>query len=118
LHKIFAHVFSLPYPNVQVAHAQLPWDAFTSTPNYGAYDRKKRDYPVKCGEMSPKSEQLLTQSFNLDDMDESPGLTKQVERWLKGRPLTSLPPDIELKIKARIAAKAAGELVREEDDDD
>jgi len=118
LHKIFANIFGLPYPNVQVARAQIPWDAFTSTPNYAPYDRKKRDYPIKCGDMSPKSEQLLTKSFNLEEMDESPGLTRQIERWLKGRPLTSLPPALEVKVRARIAAKAAGEAIRDEDDDD
>lgn len=117
LHKIFAHVFGLPYPNTQVAHAQIPWDAFTSTPDYGAFDRKKRDFPIKCGDMSPKSEQLLTQSFDLDDVDESPELASQVERWLKGKPLTSLPPEVEYKVKTIIAQKAAQQATAADDDD-
>lgn len=117
LHKIFAHVFGIPYPNVQVARAPIPWDAFTSTPDYRPWDRKKREHPVRCGDMAPKSEHLMTESFDLDRIDESPGLMRQIERWLKGRPLTSLPPDVEAEVRARIAAKAAGAPPVDKDDD-
>lgn len=116
LHKIFAHVFGLPYPNIQVEGAAIPWDAFTSTPDFRAWNRKKRDWPISCGGTASKAELLLTESFDLDRVDESPGLMRQVERWLKGKPLISLPPAIEAAARARIAAKAAG--APPEDDDD
>lgn len=87
VHKIFAHVLGLPYPNVQVEAASIPWDAFTSTPDFRPWDRKKRTWPITCGDGASKAELALTKSFDLDDVDESPGLNRQVERWLKGRPL-------------------------------
>jgi len=117
LHKIFAHVFGLPYPNLQVEGAAIPWDAFTSTPDYRPWDHKKRGYPVKCGgDTASKAEALLTESFDLERVDESPGLTKQVERWLKGKPLMSLPPEVEAEARARIAAKKAGAPPIDDDD--
>jgi hypothetical protein len=83
LHKIFAHVFGLPYPNVQVANATIPWDAFTSTPDYTPWDRKKRGWPITCGDGATKADLDLTDSFDLDDIDQAPGLKNQVENWLK-----------------------------------
>jgi DNA-binding beta-propeller fold protein YncE len=116
LHKIFAHVFGLPYPNLQVEGAAIPWDAFTSTPDFKPWDRKKRTWPVTCGGTASKAEALLTESFDLDRVDESPGLMRQVERWLKGKPLMSLPPEVEAAARARIAAKKAGAPPIDDDD--
>ncbi len=116
LHKIFAHVYGLPYPNVQVEGAAIPWDAFTSTPDFRPWNRKKRDYPITCGATASKAEALLTESFDLDRVDESPGLNRQIERWLREKPLMSLPPAIEAAARARIAAKAAGAPPEEDDD--
>lgn len=128
LHKIFAHVFGLPYPNVQVANASIPFDAFTSTPDFGTWNRKPRTWPLTCGGMASAAEQLLTQSFDLEHIDESPGLSRQVERWMKGRPKQSLTPAEEAEARARIARKAeraaavepalASPLVVHEDEDD
>lgn len=118
LHKIFAHVFGLPYPNVQVAHASIPFDAFTSTPNYAPWDHKQRGWLLGCGEKSTAIEQMMTKSFDLDRVDESPGLDRQVERWMKGAQLQSLPPEIEAKIRAKIALKESGAAPEPEDDDD
>ncbi|MGZ3423476.1 MAG: hypothetical protein ACXVEE_36785, partial [Polyangiales bacterium] len=118
LHKIFAHVFGLPYPNVQVAHASIPYDAFTSTPDYTPWDHKKRGWLLGCGEKSTAIEQMMTKSFDLDRVDESPGLDRQVERWMKGAQLQSLPPDVEAKIRAKIALKESGAAPPPEEDDD
>jgi len=116
LHKMFAHLFALPYPNLQVEGAAIPWDAFTATPDYKPWDRSKRTWPVTCGGSASKAEALMTESFDLERVDESPGLMRQIERWLKGRPLMSLPPEVEAAARARIAAKNAGAPPVDDDD--
>ena len=42
LHKIFAHVLGIPYPNLEVKNAALPYDVFTSTPDYTPYTYQPR----------------------------------------------------------------------------
>jgi len=91
MHKIIAHVLGLPYPNIQVENAALPYDMFTSTPDYTPFDYLPRTWPAACGEKSTKMEQALTKEWDVDDVDRSPGLDQQVMRWMRGKQLPDAP---------------------------
>ncbi len=101
--KIFAHVFGIPYPNVQVANAALPFDLFTSTPDYTPYTYKPRGWPLQCGTKSTRAERTLTASWTFDRVDNQPGLDAQVMRWMRGKQLTRLSPDQKQDIARRRA---------------
>jgi len=105
LHKLFAHILGLPYPNVQVATAGLPLDAFTSTPDYSAYVRKARVVPLACGSGASAAEKALTDSWDFDDVDEQPGLDAQAVRWMRGEQLQTLTPKLQAEIAARLAKR-------------
>ena len=91
MHKIIAHVLGLPYPNIQVENAALPYDMFTSTPDYTPFDYLPRAWPAACGVKSTKAEQELTKQWDIDDVDRSPGLDQQVMRWMRGQQLQVVP---------------------------
>jgi hypothetical protein len=106
LHKLFAHIFGKPYPNVEVANAGLPLELFTSTPDYTPYTYAPRTFPLVCGDGSTKAETELTASWDFDEPDEQPGLDAQVTRWMRGHPLQKLTPRLERQIEARVLARA------------
>lgn len=114
LHKLVAHLFALPYPNQTVANAALLLDMFTSTPDYTPYDHIPRKYAIQCGEDATGAEKRLTESWDVTEPDEQPGLDAQVRRWLSGKQLTTLPPALEAEVVAREAAKKTGRRI---DDD-
>jgi hypothetical protein len=116
LYKLFAHVLGLPYPSVQVAKAGL--DAFTSTPDYKPYDYTPRKWPLGCGGMASKVEQRITRSWDFSYVDAQEGLGEQVARWMRGRQLESMPPELEALVKIREERMAAGLPPPPEDDDD
>ena len=101
IHKMFAHIFGKPYPNTLIAHAGLPLDLFTSTPDYTPYDYKPRTFPLYCGEATTQAEQRLTRSWDFQEVDEQPGLDRQVMRWMRGKQLDQLTPRMERDIEAR-----------------
>jgi DNA-binding beta-propeller fold protein YncE len=119
LHKLFAHILGLPYPNLIVKNAGLPLDAFTSTPDYTPYTFKPRTWPLACGGKNASSaEKRLTDSWDFAVPDAQPGLGAQVARWMRGKQLQALPPRMEAEVMAREARKARGlPPVREDDDD-
>ncbi len=84
LHKLVMHVFGVPYPSFGIANAALPLDAFTSTPDFSPYSYTPRTRPLECGKKATKAEQALTDSWDLTDVDEQPGLDNQVTRWMRG----------------------------------
>jgi len=84
LHKLFAHVLGLPYPNALVANAALPLDLFTSTPDYTPYTYAPRTWPLACGKGASQREEALTGAWDFADPDEQPGLDAQVTRWMRG----------------------------------
>lgn len=102
LHKLVAHVFGLPYPNVEVAAAGLPLDLFTSTPDFTPYTYQPRAWPLTCGGVSTRAEQELGQSWDFDEVDEQPGLDAQVTRWMRGKQFETLPPGVERRMQRRI----------------
>jgi hypothetical protein len=105
VHKLIAHLFALPYPNVEVQNAALPLDMFTSTPDYTPYTYEKRTYQAACGTAGTMAEQRLTASWDFDDPDAQPGLDAQVMRWLRGQQLQELPPKLEADVARREAAR-------------
>jgi hypothetical protein len=117
LHKLFAHVLGLPYPNAIVKNAGLPLDMFTSTPDFAPYTVTPRSWPLACGHDATRSERMLTGSWDFRRVDEQPGLGDQVMRWMRGRQLTEIPPDLQRRIDARMAQKARGLPPADEDDE-
>ncbi len=79
LHKLFAHIYGIPYPNEIVARASLPLDAFTSTPDYTPYDAVKRTVVLAC---NPKETSFATEAamskWDLSQPDQAPGIGRQV----------------------------------------
>lgn len=108
VHKLVAHVFALPYPNVQVAKASLPLDMFTGAPDFTPYEYLPRTLPLACGSAATAAEERLTSSWDLDDVDQQDGLGEQVLRWLRGEQYTELPPSVEAAVGKRIARKSGG----------
>lgn len=117
LHKIFAHVLGLPYPNVIVKNAGLPLDMFTSTPDFTPYVYKPRTWPLECGTGATGAEQALTASWDFKNVDDQPGLSEQVMRWMRKKQLTELSPEMTREIEARKARRASGITGDDEDDD-
>jgi DNA-binding beta-propeller fold protein YncE len=101
LHKMFAHVFGKPYPNTMVAHAGLPLDMFTSTPDYTPYTYVRRTFPLYCGKAVTQAEQRLTSSWDFEEADEQPGLDRQVMRYMRGKQLEKLTRQMEREVEER-----------------
>lgn len=116
LHKLFAHILGLPYPNLGVKNAGLPLDMFTSTPDYAPFTYSHRIWPLECGKAATRVEEELTGSWDFSAPDAQPGLDAQVMRWMRGRQLTKMPARLRAEIDARNARKARG--LRPLDDDD
>ncbi|MFT3775784.1 MAG: alkaline phosphatase family protein [Minicystis sp.] len=107
VHKLIAHIFAKPYPNVEVEAAALPLDAFTATPDYTPYTYEKRGRPLACGAAVTAAEQQLTDSWDMDEPDEQPGLDAQIQRWLSGKQLTELTPALKAEIARRADERAS-----------
>lgn len=113
VHKLIAHIYAIPYPNVQVQNAPLPLDMFTSTPDYGTYTHVPRSIPLACGSGVTGAEEKLTKSWDWDDIDQQPGLGGQIHRWLREAQYHELPPDIEADIALRRAAEIQKKIDRQ-----
>lgn len=115
LHKIFAHVFGIPYPNAIVANAALPLDLFSSTPDYMPFEHQARQWPLSCGTEPTVAERRLRESWGtIDDPDEQPGLGAQVWRHMRGEPATEVTPAIQ----AQMAQAMRRERRHHDGDDD
>jgi DNA-binding beta-propeller fold protein YncE len=101
LHKIFAHVLGLPYPNVLVKNAPLPFDLFTSTPDYTPPSRIPRKAAITCGGAATRTESLLTQGWDFSEVDEQPGHDAQIMRWMRGAQLNELTTAQRAELEAR-----------------
>lgn len=93
IHKIFAHVFGIPYPNDLVANAALPLDLFSSVPDYTPFTYQPRQWPLSCGTQPTLAERQLRDSWGAArELDGQPGLDGQVWRAMRGQPATTLTP--------------------------
>lgn len=103
LHKMYAHIFGKSYHNRQVAGAMLPFDIFTSTPDYTPFTYEPRSWPLECGASGgapvPPSEAEITSKWDFSREDRQPGLASQVWRAMRREPLaTEIPPDLAARI--------------------
>ncbi len=105
LHKMIAHLFGKPYPNALVARAALPFDLFTSTPDYTPYKYEPHVWPIACGGGATKDETKLTDSWDFSREDAQPGLDAQVERWMANKQMTEMPESMRLRMEARLEAR-------------
>lgn len=116
LHKMYAHIFGKPYWNRQVAGAMLPFDIFTSTPDYTPFVYKPRSWPLECGASGgtpvPPGEKQLTSMWDFTREDRQPGLASQVWRAMRKEPLAR---EISKDLEARVARWRAAP--RDDDDD-
>ena len=84
LHKLFAHILGIPYNNDIVANAAVPFDMFTSTPDYTPYEyipRKWTDW--SCNPAGTRSAvEAEARQWDFTDPDDQPGLSEQVWRIL------------------------------------
>ena len=108
MHKIIAHVLGKPYPNAIVANAAIPFDAFTSTPDYTPYTYTPRTFPLACGPKgAAQGESAITSLWDLSEEDSQPGLDAQVTRWMHGHPLASIPSDALARVRGIQSRMAA-----------
>jgi len=84
LHKLFAHILGLPYNNEMVANAAVPFDMFTSTPDYTPFTYKPRTWTDgRCNPSgTPMAVEAEAWGWDFSEPDEQPGLSQQVWRML------------------------------------
>ncbi len=80
LHKLFAHIFGIPYNNQTSAHAELPFDLFSSTPDYTPFKYQPRSYTdLSCNAAGSKHAlEAQSQHWDFAEPDDQPGLSAQV----------------------------------------
>jgi hypothetical protein len=81
VHKLFAHVFGVPYENALVASAALPLDMFSSTPDYTPYTYQPRKWPLECGTTG------MTGAIRREarEVDGDPAVDRAVSAWMRDR---------------------------------
>jgi len=108
MHKTLANILGKPYVNALVEHAAVPFDAFTSTPDYTPFTYTPRTYPLTCGPQNASNggggggvngESALTALWDFSREDNQPGLDAQVTRWMHGRPLASVPEETMSRVR-------------------
>ncbi len=105
MHKIIANVVGKPYMNALVANAAIPFDAFTSTPDYTPYTYAPRTFPLACGPKGMSGENSLHDLWDLSEEDSQPGLDAQVTRWMHGHPLATVPREALDRVRGIQARK-------------
>jgi hypothetical protein len=79
VHKLIAHIFAKPYANEMIARASLPMEAFTSTPDYAAFDHLVRAQPLSCNPAGTKGATKAAMSgWDLSRPDEAPGIAESI----------------------------------------
>jgi hypothetical protein len=79
IHKLFAHIFGVAYPNEIVARASLPLDAFSSTPDYAPYDHVKRTVKLACNaKEGAAATKAKMSNWDFSEPDQAPGLSAQI----------------------------------------
>jgi len=82
LMKLLAHVRGLPYPNEVVARAPLPFELFTSTPDWSTWKSLPRTWPRACNG-GGSSFSTTAAHWDFDEIDEQPGLGMHVRAMLR-----------------------------------
>lgn len=83
IHKLFMHVFGVPYPNEVIAKAPLPLDVFTSTPDFSPYEYEPRGFrDTSCNAAGTAGAQAASR-WDFSEPDDQPGLGEQVRAWMR-----------------------------------
>ena len=95
IHKLLAHVFGKPYPNEAVARASIPFEAFTSTPDFTPFDHLPHTIKTTCNGPGTKMATVAAMSkWNLKEPDQAPGIGGQIwEFFHPDGALAPPPPD-------------------------
>jgi hypothetical protein len=79
VHKLFAHIYGIAYPNEIVARAALPLDAFTSTPDYTPFAHRQRSIQLACNSRNtPEATEAAMSHWDFSEPDQAPGISKQI----------------------------------------
>jgi hypothetical protein len=86
VHKVISAIYGKPYRNTILENAPMPFDLFTSTPDYTPFDYVPRTYrDTSCnpgGTVGAKA----AERWDFADADEQPGLAAQVWQHLHALP--------------------------------
>jgi DNA-binding beta-propeller fold protein YncE len=82
VYKLVAHVFGVPYHNDMIRNAMLPFDAFTSTPDYTPFTYLPRKVTAPCNAANTKHAHKAEQ-WDFDDLDDQPGLSQQIMEMMR-----------------------------------
>ncbi len=80
--KLIVTILGVPYPNEQIAQAPLPYDAFTSTPDYTPYDYIARTYDKACNPGGTAAA-AAAKEWDMSKVDEQPEMAYWVWRILR-----------------------------------
>ena len=82
IHKLIANILAKPYQSESIASAAIPFDAFTSTPDYSGYTFKPLQTKVSCNPAKGWSSGP-TDGWDFSQPDNQPGLDESVERRMR-----------------------------------
>jgi hypothetical protein len=82
IHKLVAHLFATPYHNDMVENAMVPFDAFTSTPDYTPFTYLPRKVAAPCNGMTGMHAKAA-EAWDWDDLDNQPGLSREVMSMMR-----------------------------------
>jgi hypothetical protein len=81
VYKLVSHVLGIPYNNEDMQYAQLPFDAFTSTPDYSPFSYVPRTVDAPCN-ASNTDEAMQAEDWDFSEPDDQPGLSQQIMRMM------------------------------------
>jgi DNA-binding beta-propeller fold protein YncE len=81
IHKLIANILGKPYQSESVASAAIPYDAFTSTPDYTSYSYQPLQTKVSCN--PAKGWSSGPSGWDFSRPDNQPGLDDTVERRMR-----------------------------------
>jgi len=82
VYKLIAHIYGIPYHNEMIKNALIPFDAFTSTPDYSPYTYIPRTVTAPCNAMQ-REEAREAERWDFEDIDDQPGLSQQIMKMMK-----------------------------------
>jgi hypothetical protein len=84
VHKLILTILGVDYPNEQIASAPLPYDAFTSTPDYTPYDYDPRVFDQPCNPGGTRAAKHA-EGWDFSEVDEQPGIAYWVWQILHNK---------------------------------
>lgn len=81
VYKLVANIFGVAYNNEPMKHALVPFDAFTSTPDFTPYTYKPRTVTAPCNGAG-SDHAMSAEGWDFDDIDNQPGLSAEIAKML------------------------------------